>query len=349
MQRHKSKVVTDLCKKYGFAQSGVAEASRSVHDVQLTQWLADKKHGEMEWMERNVEIRLDPRALMENARSIVCVADRYGTSESADYGKRLGKVARYAHGRDYHKVMKKRLHAICDILKEQFPEETFRACVDTAPLLEREFAQLAGIGSVGKHTLLIEQGIGSWMLLGAIVTTANFEPSTPSPTDPCSTCTRCIDACPTDAITPWEVDARKCISYLTIEHRSDIDPSFYSQMGDWLFGCDICQEVCPHNQPNERSSLAPIHDLYESQFDAFDVLDVLNWDEDARRAHISGSSMKRAKLGMLRRNAVIVAGNMLAQHQDSELLAKLNEIARDDTEDTLVLTAANEVLGALDS
>ena len=229
-------------------------------------------------------------------------------------------------------------------MRKQFPEEVFRACVDTAPLLEREFAQRAGLGAVGKHTLLIEQGVGSWLLLGAIVTTAEITPSNPSPSDPCSNCTRCIEACPTDAITPWEVDARKCISYLTIEHRTAIDPQYYPKMGRWLFGCDVCQEVCPHNQLSERSSLAPLHESYNPRYGAFDVLDVLHWDEDARIEHISGSSMKRAKLGMLRRNAVIVAGNILAENPHPALLAKLQEIAHDETEDPLVARTAVEVL-----
>lgn len=339
-----SNVVTDLCEAHGFALSGVTATTRSKHDVQLLQWLADEKQGEMDWMHRNVEVRLDPRNLVEDAKSIVCVGDRYSSLEAEEFSALDGKIARYARGRDYHKVMKKRLHEICDVLREKFPEEIFRACVDTAPVLEREFAQRAGLGAVGKHTLLIEQGVGSWLLLGAIVTTADIASSIPSPSDPCSSCTRCIDACPTDAITPWEVDARKCISYLTIEHRTAIDPEYYPKMGRWLFGCDICQEVCPHNQPSERSSLAPLHEVYTPRFGAFDVLDVLHWDEEARREHISGSSMKRAKLGMLRRNAVIVAGNILAENPHPNLLAKLKEIAHDKTEEPLVARTASEVL-----
>ncbi len=339
-----SNVVTDLCESHGFALSGVSATTRSTHDVELLQWLADEKQGEMEWMQRNVEVRLDPRNLVENAKSIICVADRYGSLETEELIAFGGKIARYAQGADYHKVMKKRLHAVCDALREQFPEEVFRACVDTAPLLEREFAQRAGLGAVGKHTLLIEQGIGSWLLLGAIVTTAEIAPLTSSLSDPCSGCSRCIDACPTDAISPWEVDARKCISYLTIEHRTAIDPQFYPKMGRWLFGCDVCQEVCPHNQPSVRSSRALLHEVYAPRFGAFDVLDVLHWDEDARREHVSGSSMKRAKLGMLRRNAVIVAGNILAENPHPELLAKLQEIAHDNTEDPLVARTAIEVL-----
>ncbi len=340
--------IVELCELHGFAIAGVAAASRSVHDTALIEWLKDEKQGEMDWMKRNVDVRLDPRNLVEGAKSVICVADRYGKLEEKELGERSGRIARYARGRDYHKTMKKRLHAVSDVLMEIFPDEVFRGCVDTAPILEREFAQCAGVGSVGKHTLLIEQGVGSWLFLGAIVTTASIEPSNVKESDPCATCTRCIESCPTDAITPWEVDARKCISYLTIEHRGDIDAHLYSKIGHWLFGCDICQEVCPHNRPNEVSETAPIHESYTPRLDSLDVLDVLGWDEDDRSEHFRGSAMKRAKLGMIRRNAVIVAGNILALREDEALLSKLKSIANNQSEDPLVRNAVQVVLSKSD-
>ena len=334
-----------MCIAQGFAIAGVAKATRSEHDSSLVSWLEDGKQGEMQWMKRNVDIRLDPRNLVDGATSVICVADRYAQLEEKPTDIRSGRVARYARGCDYHKVMKKRLHKVCDALKAQLPEETFRGCVDTAPLLEREFAQRAGIGAIGKHTLLIEQGIGSWLLLGAIVTTAKINPTVPVQANPCATCTRCIDACPTEAITPWEIDARKCISYLTIEHRSGIDPKLYPKIGDWIFGCDICQEVCPHNSPNKLTANAKIHDAYASKLDSLNVFDVLSWDDEDRVDNFRGSAMKRAKLGMIRRNAVIVAGNILSKRDDEELLTKLNAIAADDSENQLVRDAARVVLG----
>ncbi len=342
-----SQAVVELCISQGFAIAGVSQAGRSSHDVALMQWLAAEKHGEMQWMNENIEIRLDPRNLIEGAKTVICVADRYGILAENSLGERSGRIARYARGRDYHKTMKKRLHVICDALKKDFPKEIFRACVDTAPLLEREFAQRSGIGAIGKHTLLIEQGIGSWMLLGAIVTTAPCQTSTRVVVDPCATCTRCIDACPTDAISPWALDARKCISYLTIEHRGDIDPLYYPKIGRWLFGCDICQEVCPHNQPSELSENAPLHPSYKQRLDSFDVLDVLAWDEESRRDNFQGSSMKRAKLGMIRRNAVIVAGNILAESDDDVLRSALEKIASNSEEDALVQRAALVVLSSV--
>ena len=343
MQPINTQSVLDLCQSHGFALCGVSVAKRTKYDAPLIKWLEDGKHGEMEWLNRNVEVRLDPSLLVEGAMSVICVADRYGLNDQFSNDHQGGLIARYARGQDYHTVMKKRLHFICDVLSTQDPTAVFRACVDTAPLLEREFAVNAGLGEIGKHTLLIEQGVGSWLLLGAIVTTTSLEPTPIERSDPCASCTRCIDACPTDAITPWSVDANKCISYLTIEHRTEIEPEFFSQIGSWIFGCDICQEVCPHNQQTQRTTSLPILDAYAPSRISLDVLEVLDWDEEARRAAFKGSSMKRAKLGMIRRNAVIVAGNILAESPSEPLLEKLQLIAKKDA-DMLVQNTAREVL-----
>jgi epoxyqueuosine reductase len=154
--------------------------------------------------------------------------------------------------------------------------------------------------------------------------------------------------CPTDAITPWNVDARKCISYLTIEHRNEIEPKYYKKIGKWIFGCDICQEVCPHNQPTQKASLVQKHDAYETIVESLDVQEVIAWDEESRKMAISGTSLKRAKLSMMRRNAVIVAGNILLESQCSELLFKIEQIARND-EDPIVQKSATEVLKLLNN
>ena len=229
-----------------------------------------------------------------------------------------GRIARYARGEDYHKVMKRRLNALASELRREHSDHSFRVCVDTAPVMEREHAQRAGLGAVGKHTLLIGPvGFGSWLLLGEILTTLPLEPtkkvsdtffSGPG-ADPCGGCTRCIEACPTGAIEPWSVDATKCISYLTIEHRSAIDEQFHRGLGDWIFGCDICQEVCPHNQPTRRAKRGPINPAYQSDRDSFDLLEVLHWTESDRRAAFTKSAMKRAKLEMMKRNAMIAMKN----------------------------------------
>lgn len=339
--------IIDTCLAHGFASAGITNATLSTYKSALESWLAEGQNGEMEWMNRNVHTRLDPRELLNGAKSVIAVADRYGQFKEPELPAGHGKIARYARGKDYHKVMKKRLHQVCDVLREQFPDEIFRACVDTAPILEREIASRAGLGAIGKHTLLIEQGIGSWMLLGAIVTTAQLTTIEKPEQDPCATCTQCIDACPTDAITPWHVDARRCISYLTIEHRTCIDPEFYSGIGEWLFGCDICQEVCPHNQPTERAVLTDSNEAYNPKMNSLSVIDVLGWNEDDRRIAFQGSSMKRAKLGMMRRNAVIVAGNILATSSHEQLRNMLLQIAHDDS-DVMVQETARIVIQNLE-
>ena len=341
-----TQAIIDCCLSHGFASAGIAQAEKSRHASSFEQWLVQGKHGEMEWMNRNVDIRLDPRNLLEGAKSVICVADRYGEIDEPELAKGHGRIARYARGKDYHKVMKKRLHNVCDTLRRGFPEDVFRGCVDTAPLLEREFASDAGLGAIGKHTLLIEQGIGSWLLLGAIVTTAKLTPTVTHQQDPCGSCTRCIDACPTNAIAPWSVDAQKCISYLTIEHRSEISSELFSGVGNWLFGCDVCQEVCPHNQPTTRGENAALNDSYLPERTSLDVLEVLQWDEEERREQFQGSSMKRAKLGMMRRNAVIVAGNLLRHSDNAPLLGALKTIASEE-DDELVRNTAIAVLEQL--
>ena len=200
---------------------------------------------------------------------------------------------------------------MCDALAAEHPGESFRAFVDTAPVMERELALRAGLGWIGKHTLLIHPRVGSYLLLGGVMTTleisdaaAKVEP------DHCGTCTRCIDACPTGAITPYSVDARRCISYLTIERRGEIDESLQAKVGEWIFGCDVCQEVCPHNSVRPaRSDVGVAHESYAPTREMLDAIEVLSWTEEDRRRELAGTAMTRAKLEMLKRNALIVVGN----------------------------------------
>jgi epoxyqueuosine reductase len=345
--------VLDRCNALGFALAGIAPAEPSRYERELRDWLDAGKHGEMGYLAEHTSKRLDPREMVPGVRSIICVADRYhdgaDTADTADAPAAVGdgprgRIARYARGDDYHLVMKKRLHRLADELAARFPGETFRACVDTAPVLEREIAQRAGLGAVGKHTLLIQPAVGSWLLLGEVMTTMALTPSEPCAEDPCGTCTRCIDACPTDAITPWSVDATRCISYLTIEHRSAIDVSLHDGLGDWIFGCDVCQEVCPHNQPTDRSRAAEMNPAYAPRHDDFDLLEVLGWDADARTAAFTRSALKRAKLAMMKRNAVIAAGNALKRGSEPALRRRLESIVEDLDEDAMVRATALVVL-----
>lgn len=345
--------VLQRCRELGFALAGVTSAAPTQYAAELKSWLNTGQHGEMTYLARNVDALLDPQRVLPGAVSIICVADRYhtGDPDRIDHaGPPRGRIARYARGDDYHIVIKKRLHALCDELAAAYADHAFRACVDTAPVLEREYAMRAGLGAIGKHTLLIEQGAGSYLLLGEVLTTMPLTPARAQPSepiDPCGSCTRCIEACPTNAISPWSVDGTRCISYLTIEHRSEIDASLHAAMGDWLFGCDICQEVCPHNQPTRSKTHLTTHEAYAPRDDrrsGFPLLDVLNWDETARRSAFTGSSMKRAKLAMMKRNAVICAGNALRENENAALRTRIEAIAADPAEDDLVRHTAQVVI-----
>jgi epoxyqueuosine reductase len=305
------------------------------------------------------------------------VADRYHHRTDVPASRNrgpVGRLARYAWGDDYHKVLKQRLHQFADTLRDRWPDHVFKTCVDTAPLMEREHAARAALGWVGKHTLLIHPRLGSYLLLGAIATTLNIEkglasevwgigsegigrasqtpapsPQTPDPASHCGTCTRCIDACPTKCITPYQLDASRCISYLTLEHRGLIDAALEPLMGDWLGGCDVCQEVCPFNR-DDRLPLDPQpHPRYVPRppAPALPLAEVLDWTEDDRRAALRGSALKRMKLDMIRRNAVIAAGNHLAAHPDALLLHRIESIAADADEPPVVRDTARQVLARL--
>ncbi len=312
----------------------------------------------MEWMQRNLAARLDPRKLLAGAQSIVVVADRYhdgrpdarptevlnaltGEVEAA------GRTARYARGRDYHRRIKKRMRRLQRELECAIPGTRGKVCCDIEPLMEREVAERAGIGRCGKHTLLIAPKLGSWVLLASYVTTARLEPTAPDPSfdgDPCGSCTRCIDACPTGAISPWSVDGSKCISAVTIEERLRPDPIAASRTGDWLFGCDICQEVCPHNQPTRLSRRIGAHSEYDGRNAAFSLLAVLGWDEATRRAAFGPSALNRVRAPHARRNAVWCSLEVLRRRKDAQLRGAIESIARNPLEDPMVREAALEVL-----
>ena len=337
------------CRTGGFAATGVCSCDASDWADEFRAWLKAGKAGSMGYLNKNVEVRLDPERILEGAISVVMVADLYATRNDGPdrmLGPGEGRIARYARGRDYHKRIKKKLHAVCDELRAHYPSEDFRVFTDTAPVLERELAQRAGLGWVGKHTLLIHPMRGSYFFLGGFATTLKVAPSgaATGAIDHCGSCTKCIDACPTDAITPYSVDGSRCISYLTIERRLPIDPAFHEPIGDWLFGCDICQEVCPHNSPRTHGRVGIADDAYEPKRDAFNLLEVLGWNEDDRRAAFEGTALKRATLDMMRRNAVIVAGKKIVCGDDTELRGRLDEIAGDEREVGMVREAAASVL-----
>ena len=343
------------CRALGFALAGIAPAAFTSREPEFRAWLDAGKHGVMEWMTQLLDERLDIRRMLPGARSVLMVADLYarrGSDGPAPAG--AARVARYARGLDYHAVMKRRLHRVAAALRARHPGHEFRTFVDSGPVLEREHAYRAGLGWVGKHTLLIHPRLGSYFALGGIVTTLEMrqqsvsDPSAPMAgivPDHCGTCTRCIEACPTGAITPYSVDARRCISYLTIEHAPTIDPALQDRMGEWGFGCDICQEVCPFNAPRPGDAPYPAYRDELGVGAHLDVAGVLNWGRAAHRRAVSGSAMKRATLPMLKRNAAIVGRHVLRDGREPEIVAAARRVAGDECEAPAVREEARK-LGA---
>lgn len=306
-------MVLERCRLEGFALRGVAPVQPSRHADHYRQWLAAGKHGTMGFLAEALETRLNPGALLDGARSFVVVGDLYAHRPAAEeIAAGHGRIARYARGRDYHQVIKRRLHRVADAMRIALPGSDFRTCVDTAPVPERELAELAGLGWVGKNTMLINPRAGSFFFLAVMAT--NLElldadwPRTGVP-DHCGTCTRCMEACPTQALTPYSLDATRCISYLTIERREEVPGSLRGAMGSYLFGCDICQEVCPHNAPRAVGAAMSTRAEYSPRFRSLDLREVAVWTDEDRRRTLKGSPMKRADLATLRRSAEIGMAN----------------------------------------
>lgn len=333
----RSRWVLDRCGRLGFALAGIAEARPSARAREFRAWIDAGRHGAMGYLAEAIERRLDPGVLVPGARSVLCVADRYSDGRPDRREPGVGRIARYARGEDYHVVMRARLESLSEELVRAFPDGRFRVCVDTAPLMEREHAERAGLGRIGKHTLLIgPAGSGSWLLLGAIVSTVELAPvrgdglaADEVSGDPCGACSRCIDACPTDAIVPWSVDASRCVSALTIEDRATVDAWFAGRTEDWLFGCDACQEACPHSQPTVRSRRSGVHDAYRAHRVGVPILEVLGWtDADWEAARLTGV-LRRADVRMWRRNAALAAAGALADPSTPDpLRARIRERLR---------------------
>jgi epoxyqueuosine reductase len=291
----------------GFALCGIAPAESSQYREFFRRWLDDGRQGTMEYLAKRFEERTDPRVYFPGTRSIICVAMNYYTElQPAREGE--GRVARYALGNDYHDYIKDRLFALAAWVRTQVPEAQTRVGVDTAPVMEKELAARAGIGWMGKNTLVINPSIGSYVLLGEILTTLELPADDPI-ADRCGSCTRCIDACPTGALDhPYQLDATKCISYLTIEHRGEISAELQSKTGDWLFGCDICQDVCPWNRKVEGNDDVEIRPRFATG--GISLSDVLQWKAADYQTTLRKSAMKRVKLPVLQRNARMAADNL---------------------------------------
>ncbi|MBS1724239.1 MAG: tRNA epoxyqueuosine(34) reductase QueG [Armatimonadetes bacterium] len=307
------------CRVQGFHPAGVCAADPPESLRQFKDWLDKGCHGTMSYLERSLPLRADPQTVLPGARSVIMVGLNYNQPNPVVPGR--PRIAKYALGRDYHKVVRAKLRRVANTLMPLLPGATFRVCVDSAPLLEREYANRAGLGWFGKNTCLIDSRTGSFFVLGALITTAELAP-TPRASGGCGTCRLCVDACPTGAIVKedgrWQVDSPRCISYLTIEHKGPIEGDT-RRIGDWTFGCDVCQDVCPFNQ--QRSSQpGRARTTVEPDFLATRIWPSLReiaelaqpeWDRLTQ-----GSPVRRAGLEGLRRNALINLENEESAHGD---------------------------------
>lgn len=289
----------------GFDLVGIAPAAPSARADYIRNWIGSGQAGAMQWLNRHLDAMLDVRSLFPASRSVVCVAVNYQRQLLEPSGDEpRGRIARYALGDDYHEVMKPRLHALADAIRKRWPTAETKCGVDSSPILEREFAAAAGIGWLAKNTCIINPRLGSWLLLGEVLTSLDLAPDEPSK-DHCGTCTRCIDACPTNAITaPYQMDPRHCISYLNIEHRGPLDEKQQRSLGNWLVGCDICQEVCPHNRKAPEGTWEELRPRFPDG--AISLDEVLAMDEQVYRQRFRNSAIKRIKLPVLQANAAAV-------------------------------------------
>ncbi|MCM2269833.1 MAG: tRNA epoxyqueuosine(34) reductase QueG [Thermoanaerobaculia bacterium] len=300
--------VKQLARQEGFGPLGVASLAPAATAGAYRAWLARGDHAGMRWMERNVDLRADARGLLPGAMSALVVALRYApladdapAGEGAAAGELWSRVARYARGDDYHDLMRSRLLRVAAALADLSPGCRSRVCVDTAPLLERELAARAGLGAVGKNTMLLHPEAGSWFLLGELLTTVELVADPPM-ADLCGDCSRCLEACPTGALAaPYRLDANRCLSYWTIEHRGEIPEPMRPYLRDWVFGCDVCQEVCPWNRAVPPAT-APEFEVAAERRD-LDLAGLLGLQPPEYRDRLRGSPLRRAKLEGLQRNA----------------------------------------------
>ncbi len=298
---HLSRAIKEEAYRLGFVLCGVSRAEFMEDEVvRLEQWLSAGHHGQMAYMENHFDKRVDPRLLVPGSKSVVSLAYNY-FSDQKQVDADAPKISMYAYGRDYHKVVRKKLKLLYQFIEKKAGHIDGRVFVDSAPVMERDWAKRSGLGWVGKHTLLLNKKMGSYFFLAEIILDLELEYDTPM-TDHCGTCTKCIDACPTDAISKsgYVVEADKCISYLTIELKDNIPETFKGQMENYMFGCDICQQVCPWNRfavPHSEPEFNPKEGLL--QMTKNEWLDIT---EELFNELFQGSAVKRTKYSGLKRN-----------------------------------------------
>jgi epoxyqueuosine reductase len=297
--------------KIGFARAGELAEPFSHYEA----FVEARLHGEMHWLAEHAPVRrrLDHAPILAGARSVIVCALAYHRSDDEKRGPAGATVARYARGRDYHGFFRKRLKKLARWLEERVPGSAARAIVDTAPVLERAWAQEAGVGFVGKNGMLIVPGLGSYVLLGEVISTVELDADEPL-TSRCGSCTRCLEACPTDAfVRPFVLDARRCVSYLTIELRGAIPVELREGVGDRVFGCDVCQEVCPYNRTALPDASTTVEFAPDARVRDLDVGDLVAMDDARFRALTEGSPLARAGRAGMVRNALVVIANTRAR------------------------------------
>lgn len=317
--------------EHGFAACGFARADAAPRTAErLRQWLADGCHGDMIWMESREAERATPAGLWPDVRSVIMLGMSYAPGHdplALESERKLGRISVYAQGADYHDVVKKALKALARDIVAAAPDSQLKVFVDTAPVMEKPLAEAAGIGWQGKHTNLVNRAHGSWLFLGAIYTTLDLTSDAPGP-DRCGSCDACQRACPTDAFpAPYRLDARRCISYLTIEHKGPIPIEFRRAIGNRIYGCDDCLAVCPWNKfadtAHRHRAFLPRAELVAPQ-----LSDLLALDDSGFRALFAGSPIKRIGRARMVRNAAIAAGNS----GDDTLMPALEKLAVDEDE-----------------
>jgi epoxyqueuosine reductase len=294
-----SDLIKQKAKTLGFSAIGISKADFLEKESEtLRTWLDNGLHGEMQYMENHFEKRIDPGKLVEGSKSVISVLLNYFPEKIQN--ENTYKISKYAYGKDYHYVVKEKLNLLFDFINEEVCKIEGRAFVDSAPVMDKVWAAKSGLGWIGKNTNLISKEFGSFVFIGELIIDLELDYDSNSYKDYCGTCTKCIDACPTKAITPYQVDARKCISYLTIEKKGDFSNEVKDKWNDWIFGCDACQDVCPWN-----SKLKPHN---ESAFQISDLLQNMNkkdWEEMEKLSFkklFKSSPIERTKFEGLKRN-----------------------------------------------
>lgn len=302
--------IKQRAKELGFSAVGIVPAARLEREARLLEnWLRAGMHGEMAYMERNFDLRIDPEKLLPGTKTVVSVFANYFPGSAQAENDAGGKISIYAQGQDYHTVLRSKLHELFDFICEQVGAVNGRAFVDSAPMLDKAWAERAGLGWIGKHSNLISRQTGSYFFIGNLLLDCTLDYDAPAIMNYCGTCTACIESCPTQAIVaPYQVDARKCISYLNIELRRDLTAEEQTALGDWLFGCDICQQVCPWNRfakPTAIDELKPKPDVQR-----LTEAGILDMSSSVFKRLFSDSVILRTGLKRLKRNAQAVEKNI---------------------------------------